>query len=201
MATPAPAPPAVEPPRSIETPTPLKAEPQAAPPPSPPVEAPKPADVSAFGQDSQDFIKLLCTRFHAVARQLRLRKEYRATLEVEDEFDMQDLIHAMLRLQFDDVELDEWTPSYTEGAPRTTFLLNHGRLAIVVKKTRAGLNKKELGEQVKIDTARYSTRNRCATLLCLIYDPEGRIGNPRGLESDLTSISDQFTVEVLITPK
>jgi REase_DpnII-MboI len=164
--------------------------------------ASKPTPVlSSLGQDAQECVKHLCNRFHAVARQLRLRKEYRATLDVEDEFDVQDLIHAMLRLQFDDVEMDEWTPDYAEGAPRKTFLLNHGRLAIVVKKTRPGLNTKELADQVKTDAARYSVRNRCATLLCFIYDPEGRIGNPRGLEADLTSVSDQFTVDVLVTPK
>ena len=153
------------------------------------------------GQDAQEFVKQLCSRFHAVARQLRLRKEYRATLDVEDEFDAQDLLHAMLRLQFDDVEIDEWTPEYAEGAPRKTFLLNHGSLAIVVKKTRPGLTTKELADQIKTDAARYSARNLCATLLCFIYDPEGRIGNPRGVEADLTSVSDQFTVDVVITPK
>ncbi len=163
---------------------------------------PKPAPVvSAMGQDPPEFVKHLCHRFHAVARQLRLRKEYRATLDVEDELDVQDLIHAMLRLQFDDVETDEWTPDYAEGTPRKTFLLNHGRLAVIVKKTRPGLNAKEFADQLKIDAARYNARNLCATLLCFIYDPEGRIGNPRGLEADLTSVSDQFTVDVFVTPK
>jgi len=194
-----------EPSGSHVTPTAAKTDVPSMPAPelAPSVEtASKPTPVlSSLGQDAQEFVKHLCNRFHAVARQLRLRKEYRATLDVEDEFDVQDLIHAMLRLQFDDVETDEWTPDYAEGAPRKTFLLNHGRLAIVVKKTRPGLNTKELADQVKTDTARYSVRNRCATLLCFIYDPEGRIGNPRGLEADLTSVSDQFSVDVLVTPK
>ena len=165
-----------------------------------PASKPTPV-VFLSGQDAQEFVKQLCSRFHPVARQLRLRKEYRATLDVEDEFDAQDLLHAMLRLQFDDVEIDEWTPEYAEGAPRKTFLLNHGSLAIVVKKTRPGLTTKELADQIKTDAARYSARNLCATLLCFIYDPEGRIGNPRGVEADLTSVSDQFTVDVVITPK
>ena len=164
--------------------------------------ASKPAPVAFLsGQETQEFVKHLCNRFHAVTRQLRLRKEYRATLDVEDELDVQDLIHVMLRFQFDDVETDEWTPEYAEGSPRKAFLINHGRLAIVAKKTRPGLTAKELAEQVKTDAERYSGRNRCSTLLCFIYDPEGRIGNPRGLEADLTSVSDQFTVDVLVTPK
>ncbi|HEX9154187.1 MAG TPA: hypothetical protein VF819_01415 [Nitrospira sp.] len=48
---------------------------------------------------------------------------------------------------------------------------------------------------------RYRAQERCTTLFCFVYDPEGRIGNPRGLESDLATISDQFTVDVLVAPK
>lgn len=148
-----------------------------------------------------DLAKKLCQRFHAVARQLRLRGEYRTTLEIGDEIDAQDLLHALLRLQFDDIGTDEWTPSYTNGTPRTTFFLNHDRLAIVVKKTRTGLSPKELVDQMRVDIERYRTRERCTQLLCFIYDPEGRIGNPRGLESDLTTVSDTFTVDVIVAPK
>jgi len=145
--------------------------------------------------------KTLCQRFHFVARQLRLRGEHRSTLNVEDECDVQDLLHALLRLQFDDINTDEWTPAYSNGAPRTTFLLNQDRLAIVVKKTRTGLSAKELMEQVRTDIERYRARGRCTNLFCFVYDPEGRIGNPRGLESDLASTSDNFTVDVLVAPK
>ena len=145
--------------------------------------------------------KTLCQRFHFVARQLRLRGEYRSTLNVEDEFDVQDLLHALLRLQFDDISTEEWTPSYSNGTPRTTFLLNQDRLALVVKKTRPGLSVKDLADQLRVDIDRYRTRGRCTNLFCFIYDPEGRIGNPRGLESELASTSEHFTVDVLVAPK
>jgi len=145
--------------------------------------------------------KTLCQRFHFVARQLRLRGEHRSTLNVEDECDVQDLLHALLRLQFDDINTDEWTPAYSNGAPRTTFLINQDRLAIVVKKTRTGLSAKELTEQVRTDIERYRARGRCTNLFCFVYDPEGRIGHPRGLESDLASTSEHFTVDVLVAPK
>ena len=159
------------------------------------VRAPASAEI-----DHLNITKKLCQRFHFVARQLRLRGEYRSTLGVEDEIDVQDLLHALLRLQFDDISTDEWTPSYT-STPRTTFLLNHDRLAITVKKTRTGLSAKDLSDQVRVDIEYYRTRGRCTNLLCFVYDPEGRIGNPRGLESELASTSEHFTVDVLIAPK
>ena len=151
--------------------------------------------------DSIERVKTLCCRFHSVARQLRLRGEYRTTLIVEDEVDAQDLLHALLRTQFDNIEVDEWTPNYSNGASRTTLLLNDSRLAVIVKKTRSGLNAKDITDQLKVDAARYRYHGRCTTLLCFMYDPDGRIGNPQGLETSLTSVSDSFVVEVLVAPK
>ncbi|HET9866794.1 MAG TPA: hypothetical protein VFQ06_05850, partial [Nitrospira sp.] len=151
--------------------------------------------------DHLPITKKLCQRFHLVARQLRLRGEYRSSVSVEDESDVQDLLHAILRLQFDDISTDEWTPEYTNGASRTTFLLNHDRLAVVAKKTRAGLTITDLKDQVRADIERYRARGRCTSLLCFIYDPDGRIGNPRGIESELASTGEQFTVDIVVAPK
>ena len=151
--------------------------------------------------DSIERVKTLCCRFHSVARQLRLRGEYRTTLTVEDEVDAQDLLHALLRTQFDNIETDEWMPNYSNGASRTTLLLNDSRLAVIVKKTRPGLNAKDVTDQLKVDAARYRYQGRCTTLLCFMYDPDGRIGNPQGLETSLTSVSDSFVVEVIVAPK
>lgn len=152
-------------------------------------------------QDTLGLCKQLCQRFHAIARQLRLRGEYRTTLSIEDEIDAQDLLHALLRVQFDDIGADEWIPGYANDQTRTTFLLDHNRLAVIVKKTRAGLTSKDLAEQVRIDAERYRVREQCTGLFCFIYDPDGRIGNPRGMEHDLATVNDHFTVNVFVAPK
>ena len=184
---------------------PLPIPPQLQPRPSMPTgssshQEPTPQFLQA-GSDPVELVKTLCGRFHSVARHLRLRGEYRATLNVEDEIDVQDLLHALLRIQFDNIDTDEWTPSYSSGAPRTTLLLNDSRLAVIVKKTRPGLNAKDLSDQLQIDAERYRSHGRCATLLCFMYDPEGRIGNPRSLEASLTSVSKSFVIDVLVAPK
>ena len=53
----------------------------------------------------------VCERFHQVALQLRSRHKGRPTLEITDEYDVQDLLHAVLRIFFDDVRPEEWVPS------------------------------------------------------------------------------------------
>jgi hypothetical protein len=184
--------------KTQEVPTAMSSSVSRTPPPSPTPET----DASAAAEmDYVSATKKLCQRFHVVARQLRLRGEYRSTVNIEDECDLQDLMHALLRTHFDDISTDEWTPAYTAGASRTTFLLDRDRLAIVVKKTKTGLSRKDLIDQVRADVERYRARGRCTHLLCFIYDPDGRVGNPRGLESELTSTSEHFTIDVVVAPK
>lgn len=148
-----------------------------------------------------DALEQIVLRFHAVAVQLRDRHSERPTLDLEDEYDVQDLLHALLRLHFDDVRPEEYVPSYAGSASRTDFLLPQINTIIEVKKTRQGLNAKAIGEQLIIDIARYKKHPQCQRLYCFVYDPEGRIANPVGIENDLNSDSHGIDVRVLILPK
>ncbi|MDE5825067.1 MAG: hypothetical protein K2H91_10375 [Lachnospiraceae bacterium] len=56
-----------------------------------------------------------------------------------------------------------------------------------VKKTRQGLEDKEIGDQLIIDVDRYKAHPNCEKLICFVYDPEGRIGNPVGIMNDLNA--------------
>lgn len=156
---------------------------------------------SAIDQDPLHLIRKVCHRFHTVARHLRLRKDYRPTLEVDDDYDLQDLLCALLKVEFDEVATDEWTPPYSGGASRMTLLVNRDRIAVVAKKTRSGLTTKELADQVAVDSAYYQAQGRCSTLFCFMYDPEGRIGSPKRLETTLTGASEHCRIEVLVAPK
>ncbi|MFT4254898.1 MAG: hypothetical protein QM608_20740 [Caulobacter sp.] len=134
-------------------------------------------EIETFGFDGEEavveidalaVIERLCLRFHKVARQLQHRHASRATIEIDDEYDMQDLLHGLLRLHFDDVRAEEWTPTYAGGASRVDFLLKAEQIVVEVKKTRASMKAKELGEQLIIDRARYeSPRLQGSGVFCL----------------------------------
>lgn len=151
--------------------------------------------------DALASIGLIGSRFHTVARQLRQRHANRSTLDITDEYDVQDLLHALLRLFFDDIREEEYSPSYAGGASRIDFVLKSEQIVIEVKKTRASLKAKELGEELIIDIARYQTHQDCKMLYCFVYDPEGYIRNPQGIENDLSRDDEPFPVRVLIAPK
>ena len=153
---------------------------------------------------TKDDILLLDTimdRFHLVAKQIRQRYYDRPTLDIKDEYDTQDLMHSLLRLYYDDIRAEEWNPSYAGGSTRSDFLLKNEKIVIEIKKTRSTLKTKQLGEQLIIDIAKYKTHPDCKTLYCFVYDPEGYITNPRGLENDLNDESNEMKVKVKIIPK
>lgn len=148
-----------------------------------------------------EILEQLFRRFHVVVRQLRKRHSDRPTLEVEDEYDVQDLLHALLKLSFGDIRPEEWTPSYAGGASRMDFLLKTEQTVIEVKKTRQGLGTREVGDQLIIDIGRYQAHPDCRSLICFIYDPEGRIDNPDGLETDLSRSVNGMLVKAIVAPK
>ncbi|WP_339521944.1 PD-(D/E)XK nuclease domain-containing protein [Pseudomonas sp. EL_65y_Pfl2_R96] len=146
-------------------------------------------------------VEKICARFHLVAKQLQSRHGGRDGLEINDEYDTQDLLHALLHIYFDDIRPEEWTPSYAGGGSRVDFLLKDEKIIIEVKKTRPTLRGKDVGAELIVDSQRYKAHPDCKKLLCFVYDPEGWISNPRGLENDLNKKDDNFELKVLIVPK
>ena len=216
VAPPPPAPPvappvAVAPPpiaQPAAPPRPVVAPPPPPPPPrvvTPPVRHPAlaahPSGSPAASADAVGLLRKIGNRFHAVARQLRLRHDGRPTLEVEDEYDAQDVVHALLCLEFDEIRRETWQPGYAGGSEHTYFVVPRDRILIEVKKTRQGVGAKEITGQLEHDTLYYWTHPDCQTLFCFVYDPEARLGDPYGLEKSLTRQVDGQRVEVFISPK
>lgn len=155
---------------------------------------------AAAPKDNVGRIRLICERFPKIARQLVERHDSRPTIIIEDEYDVQDLLHALLRLEFEDIRPEEQTPSYAGKSSRMDFLLKPERVVVEVKKTRKGLGGAEVGSQLIDDIGRYKSHPDCGTLVCFVYDPEMKIGNPRGLEGDLSRSTDGLAVVVIVSP-
>ena len=156
------------------------------------------------GSDRDPIARLeqILDRFHQVARQIRQRHNGRPTLDVSDEYDVQDLLHVLLTVDFDDIRPEEWTPSYAGGRARMDFLLKKEHLVIEVKRSSQKVAARQVGEQLLVDIARYATHPDCKTLICFVYDPEGRITNPDGLKADLESKNtEDLKILVYIRPR
>ncbi|MFA5109466.1 MAG: hypothetical protein WC458_02910 [Patescibacteria group bacterium] len=148
---------------------------------------------------SQILIKIL-KNFDKSARQIKKRHNNRSSMEMNDEYDAQDLLHSVLRAFFDDVRPEEYTPSYAGSNSRVDFLLKKEKIVVEVKFASQKLKEKEIGNQLIIDIKKYQTHPDCEQLYCLIYDPNGEINNPMGLENDLSGRHNKIEVKVLVVP-
>src|SRR5262249_36333421 len=127
--------------------------------------------IAANTPKDQDAIVRIAERLHLVVCQLRDRREERQTLKVVDEYDVQDLVHALLRLYFDDVRREEPTPSHAGSSSKMDIFLPDIETVVETKMTRQKLSDKQLRNELIIDIATYKEHPKCRTLFCLVYDP------------------------------
>lgn len=163
------------------------------------LDYPKPKE-KLQNKNATEALELIFNKFHSVVVQLRNRYDGRPTIDVDDEYDVQDLLHALLKLFFKDIRKEEWTPSYAGKATRMDYLLKNEKIVIEVKKTRLGIKDKDIGNQLIDDIAHYKEHRDCEILYCFVYDPENRIINPIGLENDLNKSYEKVSVRVVVRP-
>jgi hypothetical protein len=152
-------------------------------------------------ENAVDQIVVLCRRFPLFAERLRIRQRQRTPFEIKDEYDVQDLLHAILRLHFDDVRPEEVTPSYAGSSSRVDFHLPKERIVVEAKMTRSNLGQKEVADELIIDANRYRTVPGVETLICLVYDPERRCQNPTALERDVEASGVHLRVRAVVCPQ
>lgn len=156
-----------------------------------------------FADDRLDAVKVVLElgyKFLYVERELKHRHGGRATLEVTDEYDSQDLFRALLAIFFADVRPEDVTPSYAGGSARVDFVIPDYELAIELKYARTSMTARSLGDELIIDRGRYDTRKDVRHLICVVFDHDGILRGPRGVEADLTKEAslDHFAVTVRI---
>lgn len=151
-------------------------------------------------EQASQLIEKVFKKFHTIIREISHRRENRPSFEINDEYDVQDLLRGLLRLHFDDIRDEEWTPSYAGSFARMDLLLKNEQIVIEVKMAHKGLRQKRITEQLIVDKAYYKRHKDCKKLYCFVYDPKGIIKNPEGFKRDLSDKVDGFETKVFVVP-
>jgi hypothetical protein len=153
-------------------------------------------------QDITDLLSEIFNNFYKFDISIKRRYANRNTIEINDEYDLQDALKSILKLFIDDVRPEDYVPSYAGSNSRVDFFIPKHGIVIETKMTNNSLKDKELGEQLIIDCARYKQNPNYKHLICFIYDKNSYISNPSGLISDLEKNGDeQINVKVYISPQ
>jgi REase_DpnII-MboI/Uncharacterized protein conserved in bacteria (DUF2321) len=131
-------------------------------------------------------LETMLRRLPRVVHELLSRHGERPPFRVADLYDLEDLLRALLPLQFDAVRPLRRTPTYAAGT-RTDFLLMSpagGRtLALTAKWTTTALTEQGLTAQWDEDVRYHEAERTCGLLIGFVYDPEGRLRDPASLET------------------
>ena len=113
------------------------------------------------------------------------RRRGAVPLTFQSEYDVQDLLHALLRPWVADIRPEEFTPSYAGSSTRMDFLLPTHRLVLELKFVRDRQHGRKIGDEFIVDIEHYRRHPDCDALWCVIYDPGNLLMNPTGLVKDL----------------
>ncbi len=141
---------------------------------------PRRNSVRYTSEKAAEIVKYILIHFDFVAEQLKTRHDGRPTIIINDEYDVQDLLHAILSMFFEDVVSEEWNPSDGASPSRPDFLLMDNGSIIEVKttltrKSQESTLRKKLEEELNNDLIKYSRRSDCKNIYLFIYDPEHKI--------------------------
>jgi hypothetical protein len=135
--------------------------------------------------DVEELLLVLVKNLRRAMHPLTQRRKGAVVLSFETEYDVQDLLHSLLRPWVADIRPEEFTPSYAGSSTRMDFLLPAHKLVIEMKFVRDGNHSTKIGNELIIDIEHYRRHPECDALWCVVYDPRHLITNAAGLKKDL----------------
>ena len=136
-------------------------------------------------QKVEELLEVVIRGLRRAMHPLTHRRKGSQPLSFGSEYDVQDLLHALLRPWISDIRPEEFTPSYAGSSTRMDFLLPAHSLVIETKIIRDRAHARAVGNELIIDIEHYRRHPACRALWCVIYDPDHLITNAEGLRADL----------------
>lgn len=132
-----------------------------------------------------DLLTTILSGLRRAMHPLTHRRKGAQTLTFLTEYDVQDLLHALLRPWVADIRPEEFTPSYAGSRTRMDFLLPRYGAVIELKFVRDRNHARKVGDELIVDIEHYRRHPNCKSLWCTVFDPEHLLTNPDGLKRDL----------------
>jgi len=146
----------------------------------------------------EDLLMVLLRGLRRAMHPLTHRRKGAQQLTFSNEYDVQDMLHALLLPWVSDIRPEEFTPSYAGSSTRMDFLLPAHGLVIELKFVRDRTHAKRIGDELIIDIEHYRVHPQCKTLWCVVYDPDNLLTNAEGLRTDLEGKRSREDGELIV---
>jgi hypothetical protein len=144
--------------------------------------------LSGDGSPKDNFARLvtILNNFHTATHELSDRKYGRPDIAIECEYDVQDLLFAILRASFDDARREEWTPQRAGSSKRIDFSILSMKTVLEVKFVRDKPHAAKIADELRIDFECYHERTEFANFVAFVFDPNRHVPDPQQFDMDLS---------------
>lgn len=153
-------------------------------------------------RDRFGLVMQILNAFPTVSRMLGNRGRGRPPFLIENEYDLQDLLFAIVRSVFEDARREEWTPKRAGSAKRIDIVIPSVNAVIETKFVRDATHAKSVADELRIDFECYHDHENCAQLIAICSDPSRHILDSAQFEKELSGLrkkgDHEFNVTVLV---
>jgi len=131
---------------------------------------------------------------------LEKRGHGRPAFRIVNEYDVQDLLHCLMKPYFPDVLTEEYTLKRAGKTKRLDLVVPGLETVIETKMVRNKEHGSKIADELDIDIRGYVAHPRCKRLFCYVFDPKRHIKDARTIERDVSgeASQDTKTIEVVV---
>jgi hypothetical protein len=136
--------------------------------------------------DAPSQVNAAMAGFKDVVAVLQQRRAGKTPFELKDEYDVQDVLYAMLRPVLVDLEREDPTPKDLGSSKKCDLVSRSNSLVIEAKYVRDKRHGTSVFDEIKVDVDSYHTHPACRDLVVFVYDAFGFVRNARQHERDFS---------------
>ncbi|WP_295199527.1 hypothetical protein [uncultured Chryseobacterium sp.] len=160
-------------------------------------------NIRYINKSANEVIRDILNNFsNAIQKIIKNRRKGHPDFEVEDEYDVQDILYVVLKSVFPNLRDEDAIPKVGGKTTKIDLIIREERILIEVKMIKEkDSNETHFIEQLKVDFESYHECKWLEKLFCFVYDPYKKtrdISNFNDLNGNRKKGEHQFDVEVIV---
>ena len=124
-------------------------------------------------------IEKILNKFTSASKSLLDRRKGKTNIQIEDEYDIQDLLFIMLKPHFPTLRIEQVVSGNDDNQfLKIDFLISSNKVAIECKIIRDQNHANKISKELNDDIQTYHNNQDCNTLIFFIYDKSMLLNNP-----------------------